>query len=76
MHFKALQDAEVDNYQQRIKDMNNAHFQSQMTELNTKKDTEAARKAYENNRDRVDLDRMNASSLNPSATMKGGLQFK
>ena len=76
MHFKALQDAEVDKYQQHIKDMNNAHFQSQMTEFNTKKDSEAARKAYENNRDQVDLNRMNASSLNPSAMMTAGLQFK
>ena len=56
--------------------MNKAHFQSQMTELNTKKDSEAARKAYENNRDQVDLNRMNASSLNPSAMMTAGLQFK
>ena len=47
-----------------------------MTELNTKKDSEAARKAYENNRDQVDMNRMNASSLNPSATMQAGLTFK
>ena len=52
--------------------MKQAHFASQQAELAAKKDSEAARRQYEINADRVDLARMNASALNPSATMTAG----
>ena len=53
--------------------MNRGHLATQQEMIATKKDSENARKVYEINRDQVDLSRMNASALNPSATMTAGL---
>ena len=72
IHFKQLEDAERDKYQQKIKDMQTAGMNTMKEQLDYKRSEEAARKAYEINRDNVDLNTMNRSALNPSATMTAG----
>ena len=52
--------------------MQTAGMNTMKEQLDAKRSEEAARKAYENRRDREDLNTMNASTLNPSATMTAG----
>ena len=67
-----MEDAERDKYQQKIRDMQTAGMNTMKEQLDAKRSEEAARKAYEINRDNVDLNTMNRSALNPSSTMTAG----
>ena len=55
--------------------MKKAGMNTMMEQLDVKRATAAYNKEYEAQKDREDLNRMNASALNPSATMTAGPKF-
>ena len=72
MHLKRLEDAARDDYQNKIRAMTTAAL-NKNTEVNDeKKSSEAHWKNYEAQTDKNDLAKMNASALNPSATLTQG----
>mgnify|MGYP001413573082 CR=1 FL=1 len=72
MHLKDLEDQARVKYMQDVRDMQTAAAASNMQMLGSKQSSEAAWRRYEVNRDNTDLNKVNASSLNPSATMSMG----
>lgn len=72
MHLKQLEDQARDKYMQDVRDMTTAAAASNMQQLGEKQSRENAWRQYELNRDRTDLNKVNASTLNPSATLSMG----
>ena len=75
LHLKRLEDAERDNYQQKIRDMTTAALATNSQVCAQKQSSEAYWKAYEAKTDQHDLLKMNQTALNPSATMTQGTKF-
>ena len=72
MHLKQLEDEARDKYMQDVRDMTTAAAASNMQALGTKQARENAWRQYDINRDNTDLNKVNASTLNQSATMNMG----
>ena len=72
MRLKQLEDAARDKYMQDVRDMTTAAAASNTQMLGEKQSRENAWRQYEQRRDQTDLAKVNASNLNPSATMGMG----
>ena len=72
MHLKQLEDEARDKYMQDVRDMTTAAAASNIQSLGTKQSRENAWRQYDINRDNTDLNKVNASTLNQSATMNMG----
>ena len=72
MHLKMLEDQARDNYAANQRAMTKAAAASCMQQLGEKQSKENALRNYEMNRDRTDLNRVNATQLNPTATLSAG----
>ena len=72
MHLKNLEDQARDKYMADVRDMTTAAAASNIQHLGEKQSRENAWRQYEVNRDNTDLARVNASTLNQSATMSMG----
>ena len=72
MHLKNLEDQARDQYMADVRAMTTAAAATNMQQLGEKQSRENAWRQYEINRDNTDLNKVNASTLNPSATMQMG----
>ena len=72
MHLKNLEDQSRDQYMADVRAMTTAAAATNMQQLGEKQSRENAWRQYEINRDNTDLNKVNASTLNPSATMSMG----
>ena len=75
MHLKRLEDVKRDEYQQKVRDMTKAALATNAQVDDAKKSTAAYWKAYEVKVDQRDLEKMNQTALNPSATLTAGSKF-
>ena len=75
MHLKQLEDAARDTYQQQVRDMQKGCLKTMQEQLDAKKSSEQYWKNYNAAKDKADLNVMNASVLNPSATQTQGPKF-
>ena len=72
MHLKQIEDASRDKYMADIRDMTTAAAASNTQMLGEKQSREKAWHQYEVNRDQTDMNKVNASTLNPTATLSMG----
>ena len=72
MHLKMLEDQARDNYAANQRAMTQAAAATNMQQLGEKQSRENALRQYEINRDVTDLNKVNSTQLNPTATLSAG----
>ena len=72
MHLKMLEDQAREQYQQNLRAMTKAAAEKNIQNLGEKQSREAYMRQYEATRDQTDLARVNATTLNPTASMTMG----
>ena len=78
MHLKRLDDQARDDYNANLRRMAQAQAQTNLQQFAQRQSSDNDRRQYEINRDNTDLNKVNASTLRPSATLSAGTtaQFK
>ena len=72
MQLKQLEDAKRDEYMANVRNMTQAAASTNMQQLGEKQSCENAWRQYEANRDVTDMNKVNSTALNPSATLSAG----